>query len=344
MKGRLSCIYFVLLLLILFLPVAGSIAQDGVQDPVTYNISEADSALNAIFAEDSLLFLSILDSLLTLKMDISVFSARLGYISSITNAGRDFGVSQYGVSGGVSYYHNSGLYADMNIYWNSDFSPSINPLVTSVGYMGSIMPKFSFSASYEHYFYFKSDDSVQYYYPLTNGITLSPYFDAKWISLGVDYSFLFGEKTAHRIRPDIYGNIVFKTKGFINRIRIAPGASMLLGNQDIVSQNPVNIDIAGFIQSNGQGRYNALYKKYGDKLFEYLYSEEITNEFGIMNYALSLPASIMAGNFALSLSYYYNIPVALPGENIILDPNSYFSASLIYSLPIIKYRKSRTQA
>ncbi|HLF34063.1 MAG TPA: hypothetical protein VI583_07490 [Cyclobacteriaceae bacterium] len=340
MKGQLSCFHFILLFFLLFLPVAGLIAQDGEQEPVTYKISEADSVLNAIFTEDSLSFLNILDSLLTLKMNISVFSARLGYISSITNAGRNFGVSQYGISGGVSYYHNSGFYADMNLYWNSDLSPAINPLVTSVGYMGSIKSRFSYSASYEHYFYFKSDDSVQYYYPLTNGISLSPYFDTKWISLGADYSFLFGKKTAHRIRPNIHGNIVFKTKGIIDRLRIAPGASMLIGNQDIVSQNPVNIDIAGFIQSNGQGRYNALYKKYGDKLFEYLYSEEITNEFGIMNYTLSLPASIMAGNFTLSISYYYNMPVALPGESISLDPNSYFSVNLIYSLPMIKYRKS----
>jgi hypothetical protein len=42
---------------------------------------------------------------------------------------------------------------------------------------------------------------------------------------------------------------------------------------------------------------------------------------------------IRMSRFTLSTSYYINFPVALPGEEIDLSPNSYFNVSLLYSIP-----------
>ena len=79
------------------------------------------------------------------------------------------------------------------------------------------------------------------------------------------------------------------------------------------------------------------YDQYGDQLIEY----EITssNVFGIMNYTLSAPFYFYIDNFTFALSYHYNIPVALPGENLSLEPNSYAGVTAIYNIPFRKKKK-----
>ena len=300
---------------------------------------EADSIALSELGSDSLSILDFIDSLMNTEYSISALSVRAGYISNITNAGRDFGIEQYGLSGGIAYYHKSGFFGDISGFWNSDLEPAFNPLVVSAGYMLSNISKFSLTASYDHYFYFNGNDSLDYYFPLTNSLNISPYLDLKFLSLGVNYSFLFGDKTAHRIRPDLYANISFSNVGFIDKIQILPGASMYWGNEDVITQNTQYLDLRDFIQEVGLIRFRTLYRRYGNKLIEYIYQQDVKNVFGLLNYNFSVPVNFYIGRFTLSCSYFYNIPVALPGEEIDLSPNSYFSASLSYSIPFIKAKK-----
>ena len=315
--------------------------QTDEQDSLLNAYLQADSIAISELGYDSLSILDFIDSLLNTDYNISALSVRTGYISSITNAGRDLGVEQYGFSAGISYYHKSGFYGDISGYWNSDLEPAFNPLAFSAGYMLSSVPKFSLTASYDHYFYFEGNDSIDYYFPLTNCLNISPYFDLKFLSLGINYSFMFGDKTAHRIRPDLYGNFSIKNIGFIDKIQFLPGASMYFGNQDVITQNTQYISLSDYATEVGIMRFGQLYRRYGSKLLEYIYQEETNNVFGLLNYNFSIPVYIYIGNFTLSCSYFYNIPVSLPGEEIDLSPNSYFSASVIYSIPFIK-AKSRS--
>ena len=311
---------------------------------------ESDSLMNAYLRNDSLALadlesdslsiLDFIDSLLNTDYSMSALSVRAGYISNITNAGRDMGIEQFGFSGGISYYHKSGFFGDISGFWNSDLVPAFNPLVTTAGYMLSSIPKFSLTASYDHYFYFSGSDSLGYYFPFTNSLNISPYLDLKFLSVGVNYSFLFGDQTAHRIRPDIYGIISINHVGFIDKIQFLPGVSMYWGNQDVITQNTQYLNLKDFIRKVGFNRFRILYSQYGDTLLQYIYQEEVNNVFGLLNYNFSLPVNFYIGNFTLSCSYFYNIPVALPGEQIDLSPNSYFSTSIIYSIPFIK-AKSR---
>lgn len=311
-------------------------AQDDKTDSLMHAYLRADSLILSEMEADSSSILDFIDSLLSARLSFSSLSFRAGYISNITNAGRDYGVAQYGYSGGLAYYHSSGLFGDVSAYLNSDTHPALNPLVVSIGYMLSGVSKFSVIASYDRYFYFKGDDTLDYYFPFTNSINISPFVDFKHVSIGIDYSFFFGEETAHRIRPEIYGNFSIKKLGFIDQIQFLPGASVFLGNQDVVTQITNIVNLNDYINKVGMRRFGHLYKLYGPDLYQYIVKEEITNKFGIMNYNLSIPVNIYAGDFTLSLSYFYNVPVALPGETIDPEPNSYFSGSVIYSIPFLK--------
>jgi hypothetical protein len=327
------------LLVILFIP-SGSFAQD--TDPVPPPPTEDyDSLLDAYLAFDSLLLadmesdtlslLDLIDSLIALDFSINTLSFRAGYTSSILNAGRDYGFKQYGFSSGISYYHKSGIYVDGLGYWNSETQPNYYLTTFSAGYIGSILKKWSYLVSYDHLFYNKSAE-VSLEYPLTNAVNFSSYYDLKYLSAGFDYSFLFGSESAHRIRPNIAGVIRTNKIGFIDRITFMPGASMLFGNSTILTTSVNKILVRQIIDRMGLRRFQQLYKYNREQVEEIILETSSNDVFGLMNYSFSLPIYIYMGNFILMTSYTLNKPVALPGEFIDLDPNSYFGVSLIYNI------------
>ncbi|MEO9869534.1 TorF family putative porin [Ekhidna sp.] len=67
----------------------------------------------------------------------------------------------------------------------------------------------------------------------------------------------------------------------------------------------------------------------GYEITEYVGS----NEFGVLNYAFTLPLSLATNRFYFLISYTYTIPVKLPGEFIEVDPVGYFGASISYRIP-----------
>jgi hypothetical protein len=210
-----------------------SFSQSHDLDSILNETLAYDSLLLEELAQDSLSIIDLIDSLLKYDFRYSSLLIRTAYTSDIMYAGRDFGVPQYGFSAGMSYYHKTGLFGDLTSYWNSDTEPHINPTALSIGYMGSVTPKWGFIASAEHYFYSKDQEYDEFVYPLTNSLNVSTYFDLKHFSIGLDYAFLFGQETAHRLRPNMYGIIRIKNAGFMDEIDIFPSASLLIGNQTL---------------------------------------------------------------------------------------------------------------
>ncbi len=340
--------------LLLILPVIFIIQSAQAQQ------SYFDSLLNATLAQDSIFLdemlsndsqsiLDLIDSMIVLTEPTSSLSARISYTSNIAYAGRNFGVQQYGFAGGLSYYHKSGLFADVTGFWNSELSPSYNPTITTLGYIGTIGKKFSYIFNYDHYFYQKKEgDDLLNSYPLTNALSSSGYIDFKPLTIGTDYSFLFGTETAHRIRVNLIKKFKWHNKGIFDRISLSPGVSALAGNQNLffVSQS---------YRVNEEEVINSLIEKYGywdlrrlrrnnPELFKLLVAREIINNsyvvyeesknnvFGLINYSISIPIYFTINNFTVGISYSLNIPVSLPGETIDYEPNSYFNVSLIYNL------------
>ena len=313
-------------------------SQDYDLDSLINETLAYDSLLLEELAQDSLSIIDLIDSLIHGKFKFSSLMIRTAYTSNIMNAGRDFGINQYGFSLGASYYHKTGLFGDLTSYWNSDVEPHINPTTVTLGYMGSITPKWSVIASYEHFFYTQDESFDGILYPITDALNASTYLDLKHFSIGVDYSFMFGYETAHRIRPNMYGIIRIKTRGFIDEIDIFPSASILLGNAMIYYLDENYTQLQSMLDQYGINNFQQ-FRQRRPRLAQYLldnyvtYEERTENVFGVMNYSLSLPIMIRMSRFTLSTSYYINFPVALPGEEIDLSPNSYFNVSLLYSIP-----------
>ncbi|MEO1050700.1 MAG: hypothetical protein AAFX87_08735 [Bacteroidota bacterium] len=337
------------------------------------------------FGVDSLELIALIDSLIALEdLRYSELNVRFGYVSSVVNAGREL-IKQYGFTPGVSYYHNSGAFVDLAGFWNSESNPHYNLTVLTLGYAGEISPKWSYTTSYDHSFYadggviaqpgfsidtiafeFDEDFITTFSNPLNNTLTLSNFFDFNHLNLGLDYSYLFGQESAHRVQASVSGYFTIKDVGFIDRITFLPSASVLFGNQDVIYSryNFDNYEFEDYQELLEQSENRDLF---GRLLLENLAdarrgNDRITreirrqvtlntfvelldilsaqtderNEFGLMNYSLSAPISFRINNFNIYTSYTYNIPVELPGEQFELSPSGFFSVTLSYSIPFGK--------
>ncbi|MEM7298360.1 MAG: hypothetical protein AAF391_08860 [Bacteroidota bacterium] len=58
------------------------------------------------------------------------------------------------------------------------------------------------------------------------------------------------------------------------------------------------------------------------------------NQFGLMNYAFTIPLSLSTDRWNFLLSYTYSIPVKLPDEFFAVDPIGYFGLSVSYRIPL----------
>jgi len=306
------------------------------------NTTDYDSLLDAYLSFDSLLladiesdtisFLDLIDSLMKIDYRVSTLSFRAGYTSSILNAGRDYGFKQYGFSSGLSYYHKTGIFVDALAYWSSEIDPNYYLNTFSIGYIGTITKRWSVVGSYDLLNYKKGNSDLAYEYPLRNAVNLSSYYDFRTMSIGIDYAFLFGSESAHRLRPNISAVIRTGKLGFIDRMTIMPGASMLFGNTIIVTTSPNEALLRQIIRKIGWRRFLVLYQRRQEEIDERIFTTSIQNVFGLMNYSFALPVYIYMGNFTFMASFSVNLPVSLPGENIDTSANSYFGTTLIYNI------------
>lgn len=267
--------------------------------------------------EDSLGIFDLIDSLLKMEplKGTSMIGVRLGYNSNIIADNRTFNVSQFGLAPGVSYYHKSGLYSDFSAYYSREYDPNFYLSIGSAGYLKTVTKWYSLLTEYSHYFYNQPKDSTVSV-PYTDHVGLSNYFQVKRAILRLDYYFYFGDKTAHRIMPSLGVNLMKRKWGGMDRISFYPTFNVLFGTEEIIT-----------------------YELYPDFLARYLYNRTNTpkkplvyqrkhTEFGVMNYSISTPISITKKDWTFLISYTYNIPKALPGENLSLQSSGYLSFSI----------------
>ena len=281
-------------------------------------MSASIDSLNTFFThEDSLQVFDLLDSLLKAEpiKERSQMAVRLGYNSNITADNRTFNIARFGLAPGLSYYHKSGVYADVSGYWSQEYAPNYYLTVASAGYLHSFKKVYSFLVEYSHYYYNQPSDSTVSI-PYTNNIGLSNYFELKPFVFRLDYYLYFGEKSAHRIQPSIGLNLVKKNWLGLNRISFYPSVTFLFGSEEITEYG---------LYQNAYLRY--LYNRTHTQKVPYSY-EIKHNEFGIMNYSFSFPISITKKDWTFVLAYTYNIPKALPGEDLSLLESGYLSFSI----------------
>lgn len=304
--------------LFLVIVLSSSCHLSSAQDTDSSVLSQAETDLS--FA-DSLSIFNLIDSLLqNAEIEGSQLALRLTYNSNVLSTGRTLGIRNFGLAPGVSYYHKSGLYADLSGYWSKDFDPSYYLTVASLGYMKSFSDRFSLLAGYDRYFYNLGGDG---YIPYSNALSITPSLDFKPVSISASYSFYFGDATAHRIMPGI--NLILEKKKFLtlDRVSINPAFFILLGDETITTlEYTPPKSVAEAVQN---------YRKYGSRFGIAIHDK---NVFGIMNYAFGIPVLVSHKNWGFSFSYIYNIPKALPGEPLILSESSYLSGSITYFIPL----------
>jgi hypothetical protein len=295
---------------------ACSIAARGQQaDSVLLKNDPYIAELDSMLAEgDTLQLFSMIDSLLNLPglSARSQLILRLGYNSNVVAASRTLGFNQFGMAPGVSFYHKSGLYADVTSYWSKEYDPNFYLTVASAGYMNSPTKWWSFMTEYSRYVY--SDVSDDIYIAYKNNVGVSNFFDVKPFTFRLDYQFYFGDKQAHRINPSVMFNMEKRNLGKITRISFYPTVSFLMGSEQITEYKPYANTLAGVIYRQRRGLP--------------LFYEDTHTEFGMLNYSFVAPISITIKNWFFILSYTYNIPKALPGESITLVNSGYLSASI----------------
>jgi hypothetical protein len=323
------------------MPAATNAQELDNYDSLLADYAKLDSLLLYELENDSSSLLSILDDIMNEDYLKSQLIIRAGYNSNITNAGRNFGIQQYGLNAGIAFYHKTGLFADVSGYYNSDQDPKYNTTITSAGYMGIFGPKWNYYLSYDHFFYSEPQQEVDYVisYPLTNSLNASTNILFNNFNVGIDYSFMFGEETAHRTRLNLSYYLSFKNVGFIDRINFNPNLSMLAGNANVTSlvfnQEIARNNSRTLIEKIGLQQFRHLYNNNRELLKTLLSEEQTTNTFGIMNYSIFVPVSFNIKKTTLLLNYSLNFPIALPGEtDFDTTPNSYFSATLLFTFSL----------
>jgi len=307
-----------------------SLLQD---ESIDYSILSEDSLL--LDELGSLSIFDLLDSILNTDFRKSQLAFRIGFTSDVVNAGRDLGANQQGLTPGISYYHKSGFYASALGYWNSQFDPKYNLTVLSTGYFGMIKNKLTYSGSYERTIYHESDseddiviDDVSN--PFTNNIGLGLSYDFKYLYSGIDYSLLFGDDVTHRLRWSVTGYLKKKNFLFFDYVLFTPDFSLLFGREDITF---TTLTIFQRLRERGftKQSFRQLDRSVRERILNNIRSDEGL-VFGLMNYGFSFPITFRKGPWSYTMSYNYNIPIELPGEEISLSSSGYFGTSLTYYL------------
>lgn len=305
-------------LFLLSITASCAYAQDA--DTLSSQVNSLVSPIkpDTLTSADSLSIFTLIDSLLNMKtLTTSQMAVRLGYNSNVLSAGRTLGIENFGLAPGISYYHKSGLYADLTGYWSKDFVPSYYLTVASLGYMHVFSKRFSIMAEYDRYFYNFGD----VYIPYSNTLSVSPILEFKPVSIIATYSYYFGDQTAHRIMPGISVTLQKRNLKKIDRIAIIPSFYALWGNEIITT---VEYILPPTFRERLQNRLDP------NNGTPYTIIITQQNVFGLMNYAITVPASVSIKNWSFMFTYTYNIPKALPGETLTFSESTYLSASLTY--------------
>lgn len=293
---------------------------------------------------DSLSIFRLLDSLMQNLDDLeetNQLALRAGYNSNINGYSNTAGLSQYGLSAGASFYHKSGLFADVTGYYSTEYEPHYYQTMASIGYMNSSLKKFSFLAEYRKSFYsfdvqqpastpdyifrvrglanFSNNYSSVAY---SNAFTSTVYFEHKLINLRLDYTLLAegGYMPSHRVMPTASLNLEKKKWLKTQRIRVFPSVSWLYGGSPFDTYQ---------FEKLYKTRIEALLRvRNGLPLFKVKKRTDLKWE--TLNWSFSLPISVSWKHTLASISYTHNLP-----EN-----GGYFTCSLIRTIDFRNRRKN----
>ncbi len=299
---------------------------------------------------DSIALFSFLDSVLLLPSPTSEISVRLGYMSSRLTAGRDFNLEQKGYTTGLAYYHKSGFYTDVSTFFDTNYRPAAYQTILHAGYFWMPSLKWTINPYVERSFFHNSFST-----DLSNSMGTSITRNTKAVDIGVDYAFLWGKDTGHRLIPSLSRRIRIKGVPLVKTITLYPSVSMIAGTTSIFTYQysteeidayllrvqQLTDDEIRFLVVNGrittaeaiQLRNTRRLLNEGSEadiasLKELLNTLEESDTFALLNYTFSLPLTFSINKTNILISYSYAFPQQLPGEDLGVNPSGFFNVSI----------------
>ncbi len=302
-----------------------------------------------------------------LSFTTNVTSAGRDY--NINQSGVSPGISYYhksGLYGDLAGYWNSGLdpiynptilslgylggfknpkwgYSlDAERWFYNPNDSSENPLLYAIG--GSVNYDFKFGfASVDYSFLFGDQTANRIIGNLSGNIALGKWWIFKDITLFPSVSLIVGnsditqlritrnqvrDRTAERISSlNTFENLTENQRKIMSSLIIGAFRRGIITESQ---RNSLLVDLA--TTSSLSPESQAALIQIANT--EYETAEFVdSDEFGLLNYAFTLPLSLSVNRINILLSYTYSIPVQLPGEFINVEPIGYFGASISYRIP-----------
>lgn len=322
------------LLLIAFFSSRFLHAQDAEYDSLLLVYLKLDSVWLAEIENDSLNIFNLLDSLDSYE-PLSQLAVRSSYNSQVYNAGRSYGIDQYSFGSGISYYHKSGVYADVSGQYYSGISPHFNATALTIGYSG-FLSKFGYSLGLSHTVYHELEENSTFNNTLNNSIAVGAFYYTKSVTFGLDYNYSFGSEStdAHRLVPSLTITPKIKAKGFLKHFKSNPSVYMTFGSEALYTEQYNNLVVRNLIRKFGRERFLRAYNNGNEELLNLIYDVEEANHFGPLNFQISIPIQFTYKKVTSSISYNINLPIALPDEVLDKKVTGYFGVSVHYFLSL----------
>jgi hypothetical protein len=275
---------------------------------------------------------SLIDSLLMEKeKTASELNIGISFQNRTLFAGRDLGIKQWNSVINASYYHWSGLYADVSGFMYGKSDPKLQITSLSAGYIGDISENLSIMADIGKMIETNPDPNFPNQLPYWTSLSLSYNID-KFMPTA-DYTLLFGDETAKRLRLGVSYYKSFKKIGFLDRISLSSKVSTTFGNQDITyaqywtGGNLYASDSTSLTQRNP---FNQRLTKLRNRL--QALQNTTQSYFGLMAVDFSVGISAIKDNFRLTFTPHLIKPIRLyTGEDISVGWQFYVGVSCGYT-------------
>lgn len=305
--------------------------QDSEYDSLLAVYLKLDSAWIAEFENDSLNIFAILDNLVSSRPK-SQLAIRSSYNSQVYNAGRDYDIDQYSFSNGISYYHKSGIYADLSGLYYSSISPHYNATSVTLGFSNFISTKWGFNVNATRTFYHELEEDASFNNTLNYNLGVSTFYYSKYVIMGLDYAYSFGSENtkAHRLVPSITFAPKLNTKGFLKRFKFNPIVYATFGTETLYTEQYNYLVARSLIQKIGRERFLRALQNEDERLLNLIYDTQISKYFGPLNIQMTFPIQYHYKKFTGLVSYNVNMPIKMPGEDLDERMSGYFGVSLYY--------------
>jgi len=216
-----------------------------------------------------------------------VFSS--AYASHSAYRGRDIGLVQQSISPSVTYRHSSGLNIQASTYWLNNAGNRWDNFQLTGGYEFRLSGVLGGSLSYTHFWF--NDSSTSELSVFTDNAQAGFSFDWPAISIAALGSMNFGTATEFTLTTSISHNFEIPFSLY-NKITVSPSFSWVLGQQ--------NSELTSLLTTKGKGKKAAVTTSA---------QKSATSTFGVLDYEVSLPATIELGPVTLVPSATYIIPL-----------------------------------